>query len=229
MFSRIERRLRQAGNSWETIASEMAYPEELTGLDAAAQARAEAQVNRLQAEHRQRFTHAMQRFFGVDVRLFSELGVGQMMEQRIAENARLIKTIPARFHDDLILDIRRIQQATPFDQQALRQLLENNYKSSGWNVRRITRDQTSKTISDLNQIRQTNVGIESYQWFTSQDERVRPTHAANSMRVFRWNSPPAATGHPGHDVLCRCIAAPVVPGIPPLAEELNTEGAFSLL
>ena len=50
------------------------------------------------------------------------------------------------------------------------------------------------------------MGVERYRWSTSGDERVRPTHQSNSGRVFRWDSPPADTGHPGSDVMCRCGA-----------------------
>ena len=60
------------------------------------------------------------------------------------------------------------------------------------------------------QLRQQQVGIESYQWLTSQDERVRPTHIRNSGLVFDWGRPPPDTGHLGNDVMCRCTAIPVV-------------------
>ena len=55
------------------------------------------------------------------------------------------------------------------------------------------------------------MGIEEYRWRTSKDERVRATHAANEGKVFRWDTPPAETGHPGNDVQCRCDARPIIP------------------
>ena len=84
------------------------------------------------------------------------------------------------------------------------------YKSSGFNLRRIVRDQNSKVISGLNQVRQQQLGITQYVWRSVQDERTRPTHAANDGRTFEWGSPPADTGHPGDDVMCRCLAEAVI-------------------
>ncbi len=47
-----------------------------------------------------------------------------------------------------------------------------------------------------------------YIWHTQEDDRVRPTHAANDHGFFAWNLPPA-TGNPGDAYGCRCWAEPV--------------------
>lgn len=72
----------------------------------------------------------------------------------------------------------------------------------------IARDQTSKMNGAFNQARQTSLGIDKYQWQTSGDERVRHDHAMNDGETFRWDKPPP-TGHPGHEINCRCVAIPV--------------------
>lgn len=51
--------------------------------------------------------------------------------------------------------------------------------------------------------------VEGYTWVTRGDDRVRPTHASNEGKYFRWDSPPATTGHPGYDWGCRCKATSV--------------------
>lgn len=71
----------------------------------------------------------------------------------------------------------------------------------------IARDQTSKMNGAFNEIRQTDLGIEGYIWQGAEDERERETHLANEGQFFRWDSPPA-TGHPGQDIQCRCVAIP---------------------
>lgn len=71
----------------------------------------------------------------------------------------------------------------------------------------IARDQTSKMNGAFNEARQTSLGIDRYVWQTSGDERVREEHQANDGQVFSWNDPPA-TGHPGEDINCRCVAVP---------------------
>jgi SPP1 gp7 family putative phage head morphogenesis protein len=78
----------------------------------------------------------------------------------------------------------------------------------------IARDQTLKLTSQLNQQRATSVGVQTYTWITSRDERVRPGHKALDGTIQRYDSPPVTnprTGernHAGEDYQCRCVAAP---------------------
>lgn len=46
-----------------------------------------------------------------------------------------------------------------------------------------------------------------YIWSTQDDDKVRPSHAANEGRIFAWDNPPA-TGNPGDEPGCRCMAVP---------------------
>jgi SPP1 gp7 family putative phage head morphogenesis protein len=87
----------------------------------------------------------------------------------------------------------------------------------------IARDQVSKLNANLTQVRQRNSGVEEYEWSTSRDERVRPTHRANEGKRFKWSEPPAETGHPSHDINCRCVALPILPDI----EEMLAEAGLS--
>jgi SPP1 gp7 family putative phage head morphogenesis protein len=70
----------------------------------------------------------------------------------------------------------------------------------------IARDQISKLNGRLTQMRQENLGIEKYTWRTNIDGRERDSHRENNGKVFRWDTPSERTGHPGHDVQCRCVA-----------------------
>jgi len=72
----------------------------------------------------------------------------------------------------------------------------------------IGRDQVSKLNGQLNELRQTDLGIEEYIWNTAHDERVRESHAEKDGETFSWDDPPEDTGHPGEDINCRCIALP---------------------
>lgn len=46
-----------------------------------------------------------------------------------------------------------------------------------------------------------------YMWVTAGDEKVRPSHAANDLKIFDWDDPPP-TGNPGDEPGCRCTAMP---------------------
>jgi SPP1 gp7 family putative phage head morphogenesis protein len=78
-------------------------------------------------------------------------------------------------------------------------------------ARLIARDQVSKLNGQLTETRQTALGIESYTWQTSGDDRVRATHRSKNGNVYKWSDPPSDTGHPGQDFQCRCTARAVIP------------------
>jgi SPP1 gp7 family putative phage head morphogenesis protein len=67
--------------------------------------------------------------------------------------------------------------------------------------------------SAFNQERQQQVGIERFEWSTSQDERVRESHAELDGKTFSWNDLPVVDDEeasPGTPICCRCVAIPVV-------------------
>jgi SPP1 gp7 family putative phage head morphogenesis protein len=123
-------------------------------------------------------------------------------------NLALIKSIPAQYHDALDeLITRGYENGERFEG------LESSIKHLGdvtdSRAHLIARDQTSKLTSAFNMARQTSLGIEEYQWQGVDDDRERESHVENNNQIFRWDSPPEETGHPGDDVNCRCDALPV--------------------
>ena len=148
---------------------------------------------------------------GVDIRPFvTDAAVQSFMNERIAQNVDLIKTVPRRFQDSMRSKVAAQFADAPFDQQAMRRIFQQEFKSSGYNLRRITRDQTQKLNSQLVELRQQQLGVTDYVWRTSEDERVRETHRDNNGKTFAWASPPPTTGPPGNDVQCRCSAEAVI-------------------
>ena len=153
--------------------------------------------------HRVRLIKTFRQALGIDVTGYlGQAAVADQLRQAIADNVALISTIPEHAHAGLERRLQKFLQSAPFDQQAVRRMLAEQYKVTSSRLSLIARDQTTKLIGQLTQIRQQEVGITSYVWLTSRDGRVRPTHAANEGRRFYWNSPPAETGHPGHDIQC---------------------------
>ena len=96
--------------------------------------------------NRERLFRTFRTALGVDIRpLLTEAAVQAHMTEAIATNVDLVKTIPRRFHDSLRQAITQEFAEAPFDQQRLMQMFQDKYNSSGYNLRRITRDQTQKT------------------------------------------------------------------------------------
>ena len=141
----------------------------------------------------------------------SEPWLAQEMEAFVADNVALIKTIPSQFFGS----IQGIVSNGARSGKNMQDITADLQKRTGVAKSRakfIARDQVSKFNGDLNQLRQKNVGINSYIWSTSLDERVRPSHAAKEGKKFSWDNPPNDTGHPVEDYNCRCVAIPVFQG-----------------
>ena len=184
-----------AVDSWQSLPRQGIPEEAIAGYF--------AQVN---TWHRERLIQTFRSALGVNIKpLLAEPPVAAFMTQKISENVDLIKTIVPEFHDSLKGKMGKLFVERPFDKAALETVLRDEFKSSGYNLRRLTRDQTNKTIGNLTEIRHRQAGIQRYIWQTSNDDRVRPTHAANDGKVFSWNEPPP-TGHPGFGIQCRCAA-----------------------
>lgn len=230
MFRRLRARLAIAEASNQAFHAMDVVVEEMKALPNFGVPTHEIQKNldRMNGYNRTRTIKTFRAALGVNVSKFlTEPAVAEFMKQNLSNNVDLIKTIPARAHDGLKARLQKELAEAPFDQQRLKILLKKEYKSTGYNLRRLTRDQTSKTNAGLTQIRQSQLGVEEYQWITSQDGRVRPTHIANSGVIFNWANPPSDTGHPGEDIQCRCRAAPIVTKA--ARRRLGADGPYSLL
>ena len=203
----VGRKVPAAQQSYEAIREDI-IAFRVGDIDRPATAAATAATARTMAYHKERFAKSMRRYFGVRVDLLSDTNF--LASAHIAENVALIRTIPERHLAALLDDLTKLASDQPFNQQKVMSVLRNRYKSSGYNVRRLTRDQTSKLIGQLNRHRQTELGIAQYVWQTAGDERVRPSHRDNDGQTFSWaNGSPI--GHPGEEIQCRCTPLAVIP------------------
>ena len=165
---------------------------------------------RLSGYHKRRLIQTFRTALGIDIRpRLLDSAIEPLMSAWRRENISLIRTVPERFHGALYQRVSETFAQQPFDQQALSKVLNREFKVSGSNLRRITRDQTSKAVGQFTHARHRQLGIQEYTWRTAQDERVRVTHQALEGSRQKWDSPPAV-GHPGEDIMCRCVAIPVI-------------------
>jgi len=74
----------------------------------------------------------------------------------------------------------------------------------------IARDQVGKLYGQVNATRQTDLGVRSFIWRSSGDERVRDLHDEIDGDEFTYEEGGHPTeGLPGEPILCRCWADPV--------------------
>ena len=170
-----------------------------------------ANFAKLNAYHRQKVWETFSRALGVNVLpLMQDATIAPYLKARVEENVALIKTIPPRTKQGMETRLQQLLQERPFDQAMLREVVAAEYGSQGFNLRRITRDQTTKAIGQFTGLRHRQLGVERYQWETAGDERVRESHESNNGLDFTWDSPPPDTGHPGDDIMCRCVAIAII-------------------
>lgn len=160
---------------------------------------------------------------GVDV-LATEPKLKAQIGQFVETNVAIIMSIPAQAFDQMEA---LVQDATTrgrrFD--SLADDLEERLDVSESRAVLIARDQIGKAFGDITQFRQTALGIESFVWSTSGDERVRDSHDELDGEVFEWADPPEVDGEvttPGKPIQCRCVATPFVQD---LIDEVEDEEA----
>lgn len=148
---------------------------------------------------------------GIDLSAYlrNSPNVVERVNELTISNIQLIKSIRTQYLD-------KVQNAVmqSMVQGTLNKDLAEQLKKLGKDVESramlIARDQSSKLNAALTRARHEEVGIKKYMWSTSGDERVRESHAEKDGQIFEYTNPPADTGHPGHDVNCRCVQIPVL-------------------
>ena len=169
------------------------------------------------------FGKQMERVLGVNP-LTANSNLQPISKEFVKTNTELIKSIGEEFFTKLERDTMDHVKAGVYNKEYAQKLTAeyaDEYESqweNGFLKRRvnnaearsnlIARDQIAKYNTQLARARQTAVGISKYEWSTVGDERVRESHQRNNGKVFSWNNPPA-TGHPGDDYQCRCVALPI--------------------
>lgn len=137
--------------------------------------------------------------------------IAPALNEAISDSARLIRDISEDMAD-------RVERAAleAFEsgegKAGLAKRLREVYGYSRRRADLIAQDQLGKLTGNLDRLRQTEAGIDAYQWLTVGDGRVRPTHAARNGEEFKWSDPPMG-GHPGTEIRCRCRARAVIPGM----------------
>jgi SPP1 gp7 family putative phage head morphogenesis protein len=161
-----------------------------------------------------RLAGAIRDAIGVDVShiLRSNGGLLQSMQKATKENVALIKTIPEKYFDRVTETVTN-GWSSGMRWETLVEQIQRDGDITENRAKLIARDQTAKMNSAFNQERQQQVGIEKYEWSTSEDERVRDSHADMDGEECSWDKPPMVDGeavHPGEAINCRCVAIPVV-------------------
>ncbi len=146
--------------------------------------------------------------------------IGFAIKDQIQRNAEIIKSLP--------LDISR---------EVTRHVLQESLKGrrasdiaddiealfplwSKAKAKLIARTEVSKTSTALTQARCEDLGLDWYNWRTSEDSRVRSSHKHMEGVLVKWSNPPSPEElihaksyghyHAGNIFNCRCYPEPVI-------------------
>ena len=167
-------------------------------------------VNRGNIQNQAEVSTNLKNQTGIDLSAYlrNSPNISERVNTLTAGNIQLIKSIRSQYLD-------KVQNAVmqAMVKGTLNKDLSTQIKALGQTTEKramfIARDQSSKLNAALTQARHEDVGVTKYMWSTSGDERVRDSHAEKDGQIFVYANPPADTGHPGHDVNCRCVAIAV--------------------
>ncbi|STO60119.1 phage Mu protein gp30-like protein [Canicola haemoglobinophilus] len=167
-------------------------------------------VKRGNQQNTREVTANLQRQTGVDLQGF--LGNSPALLEKVnlltTANTQLIKSISNQYLDKVQTAVTQSVMTGKLNADLAKEIRQiGNVTES--RARLIARDQSSKLNATLTQVRYQDVGIKKYRWSTSGDERVRTSHAENDGKIFSYDDPPE-TGHPGHEINCRCVQIPVL-------------------
>lgn len=153
----------------------------------------------------------------------AEPWLGGLLESWSASNARLIRSVGARYLDDVAGRAQDMVRQGKSQAEFAKELRER-YRLTRARAKLIARTEVAKLNGQITKTRQLSLGVKTYTWRTSGDERVRRAHARLEGMECRWDDDsvyrrPGETewrkrstigafiGDPGQDFQCRCTAA----------------------
>jgi len=142
--------------------------------------------------------------------------VAEVFKASVRENVALIKSIPAKYFEQIQGDVMRSIQTG----QGMTDLLPQIEQYEGVTKRRaklIAEDQTRKATTALNRVRMQAAGMRQFEWLHSGGgKEPRELHVEMDGKVYDLDNPPiidertGERGLPGQLINCRCRMVPVI-------------------
>lgn len=148
---------------------------------------------------------------------------GDRIRQIVADNAKLIRSLPQSVADDVTAYVMRETLKGRRSEDIEKDLYKLFPRRSKARAKLIARTETAKAQSALLRSDCELVGAEYYIWRSTHDVRTRTAHSHMDGIICNWNDPPNPERlfrenkvkpygeyHPGETFNCRCYAVPLV-------------------
>ena len=166
------------------------------------------------------FKQSIKTVVGVDP-ISKNQGYQTLIQSWSKENSRLITSIQSNLLDDVAGVTQRGMSAGKSINDISKEI-KDRYGVTKSRARLIARTEVGKLNGNLSKYRNEELGIKTYFWATSNDEKVRDSHRALNNLLCRWDDDSVYSsdggeswkrrtgkmfvGHPGQDFQCRCTS-----------------------
>lgn len=151
----------------------------------------------------------------------SQTSTRRAIRSIITENAKLIRSIPIDLAKRVTRYTEEAQERGLRAEQVEKDLRRKLGHLGSAKIKLIARTEISKAETAITRVRAEQLGINWYQWLTSEDERVRPSHKNMEGVLVNWDDPPSPENligerstlghyHAGCAPNCRCPALPLI-------------------
>jgi SPP1 gp7 family putative phage head morphogenesis protein len=147
-------------------------------------------------------------------------GLGDRITGIVQSNAEYISTLPNNIAERTTAYIQRETMKGRRSEDIMKDIKPYMQHLKNFEVQRIARTEVAKTDTAITRVRAESIGLNWYEWETSHDARVRPSHKIMNGVLINWNDPPSPESlaheksvghyHAGEIYNCRCPALPVL-------------------
>lgn len=142
---------------------------------------------------------------GVDLPL-REPGMQERVGDFVSQNVAFIQSVPWLYLDQVeALVLQGVREGRRHED--LSKDLQERIGVAKSKADLIAVDQVGKFYSELNRIRQQELGVTRFVWRTANDGRVRDEHRPREGQLYSYSDPPDGE-LPGMPVRCRCYGEP---------------------
>ena len=206
-FRLFDRRLRGAG-SWEEALNRVLFAQ-TPSITRKISPRIRQVIVDVERWHRLKFKQRNRRLAGRAILRVKPLNPF-LLARYWLRAVTYMERMPENFKENLVKRFQRLaDRGEPFSRLKLLRAIRMSKQVARNRIKLIADDQVFTMTAQLNQQRHAEVGVDSYEWITVGDDRVRATHELQHGEIYQWSEPPPSTGHPGTEINCRCVAAPV--------------------
>jgi SPP1 gp7 family putative phage head morphogenesis protein len=146
--------------------------------------------------------------------------LGVRLHSIIQQNADYISTLPSGIAERTTVYIQRETMKGRRSEDIMNDLRPYMQHLKNYEIQRIARTEVAKTDTAITRVRAESIGLNWYEWRTSEDARVRESHRIMNGVLVNWNDPPSPEAlahersvghyHAGEIYNCRCPALPVI-------------------